>query len=79
MELGRRLSLGIGAASVLAGLSAWYALRAFHLVSPDLLASPQEVVAALLDIVKNGYRETTLSENIDATLGRCRRSPISSC
>ena len=71
MELGRRLSLGIGAASVLAGLSAWYALRAFHLVSPDLLASPQEVVAAFLDIVRNGYRETTLSQNIVATLGRC--------
>jgi taurine transport system permease protein len=56
---------------VLAGLGAWQALRAFGLVSPDLLASPGEVVAAFLDILKNGYRETTLSENIVSTLGRC--------
>ncbi len=71
MDPGPRWSLLIGAASVLAGLSAWYALRAFNLVSADLLASPQEVLAAFLDILKNGYRETTLSENIVATLGRC--------
>ncbi len=61
----------MGGASVLAGLRAWYALRAFNLVHPDLLASPQEVVAAFFDILKNGYRETTLSQNISATLGRC--------
>ncbi|MFI5011410.1 MAG: ABC transporter permease [Hyphomicrobiales bacterium] len=71
MDLGRRWSFVAGTASVLAGLSVWYALRAFNLVSPDLLASPQEVLAAFFDILENGYRETTLSENIVATLGRC--------
>ncbi len=71
MNLGRRWSVLVGAASVLAGLAFWYSLRAFNLVSPDLLASPQEVLAAFFDILKNGYRETTLSENITATLGRC--------
>ena len=71
MEIGRRRRFAIGTASVLAGLSTWYALRALNLVSPDLLASPQEVVAAFFDILKNGYRETTLLENIAATLGRC--------
>jgi taurine transport system permease protein len=71
VEIGRRRRFAIGTASVLAGLSTWYALRALNLVSPDLLASPQEVVAAFFDILKNGYRETTLLENIAATLGRC--------
>ena len=71
MELTRRWSLLIGGASVLTGLCAWYAIRAFGFVSPDLLASPQEVLAAFFDILKNGYRDTTLSENIVSTLGRC--------
>jgi taurine transport system permease protein len=64
-------SLLPGLTSVAAGILAWYLLRALHLVSPDLLASPAEVIAALTDILRNGYRETTLTQNILATLGRC--------
>jgi len=41
------------------------------LVSPDLLASPSDVLRALREILHDGYRETTLQQNIVATLGRC--------
>ena len=69
--LSRRKSLLLGLSSVTAGLLVWYLLRALELVSPELLASPAEVIAAFADIVRNGYRDTTLTENIAATLGRC--------
>jgi taurine transport system permease protein len=49
----------------------WYLLGALGLVSHDLLAGPEQVLAALIDILRNGYRDTTLSQNILATLGRC--------
>jgi len=71
LQLGPVTRLAIGSASVLTGLLAWYLLRRLDLVSADLLASPQEVFAALVDILRNGYRETSLSENIVATLWRC--------
>ncbi len=61
----------IGTVSVLAGVMVWYGVCAGGLVSPDLLASPQQVVAAFIDILHNGYRDTTLAENILATLWRC--------
>lgn len=61
----------LGSISVLASLAFWYLLRAGNFVLPDLLASPQEVWSAFLDILHNGYRETTLAQNIGATLWRC--------
>ena len=64
-----RFLIGLGA--VLAGVSAWALLRPLGLVSPDLLASPAEVWAAFTEILRDGYRGTTLAENIGATLGRC--------
>ncbi len=60
-----------GTASVLTALAAWALARPLGLVSPDLLASPGEVWSAFLDILHNGYRGTTLAEDIGATLGRC--------
>jgi taurine transport system permease protein len=69
--LSRRQSLALGTTSVCAGLLGWYLLGALGLVSSDLLATPAEVWAAFTDILRNGYRDTTLQQNIVATLGRC--------
>ena len=60
-----------GLLSVGAALAAWYLLRALHVVTADSLASPGEVWAAGVDIVQNGYRGTSLWQDIGATLGRC--------
>ena len=56
---------------MLTALLAWSLLRPLGVVSPELLASPAEVASALGDIVRDGYRGTTLLENVVATLGRC--------
>lgn len=69
--LTRRRRLALGLLSVSAGLLGWWALRGLNLVSPDLLASPGEVWAALVDILRHGYRGTTLGQDIAATLWRC--------
>ena len=61
----------LGAASVCAGLLYWYLLGALNLVSSDLLATPGDVLRALDEIIRDGYRETTLQQNVIATLGRC--------
>ncbi len=57
--------------SVAGFFGAWYVVNAAHLAPANLLPSMQEVWAALLDILHNGYRGTTLWENAAATLGRC--------
>jgi taurine transport system permease protein len=64
-------SLALGSLSVATGLIVWYLIGALGLVSTDLLAGPADVWAALVDILHNGYRDTTLTQNILATLGRC--------
>ncbi len=64
-------SLALGSLSVATGLLVWYLIGALNLVSTDLLAGPADVWAALVDILRNGYRDTTLAQNILATLGRC--------
>ena len=64
-------SLALGSLSVATGLIVWYLIGALNLVSTDLLAGPADVWAALVDILHNGYRDTTLAQNILATLGRC--------
>ncbi|MBV9052116.1 MAG: ABC transporter permease subunit [Hyphomicrobiales bacterium] len=57
--------------SVLAAFGAWWGITTFALVPAVLLPSPAEVAAAAVDILRNGYRETTLAENIASTLWRC--------
>jgi taurine transport system permease protein len=64
-----RLILSI--ASVVTALLAWWALTASGVVPPELLAGPGAVVAALGEILADGYRGTTLQQNVLATLGRC--------
>ncbi len=59
-----------GVASVAAMLLAWWALSVGGLVSRDLLPSPGDVWAAAAEILRDGYRGTTLWGNAGSTLGR---------
>lgn len=67
----RRSAVFVGAASVLVGLLCWQLLTSKGLVSTDVLASPRQVVDAMIDIARDGYRGTSLLEDIGATLWRC--------
>ena len=60
----------LGAASVVAMLLAWWAVTASHAIRADLLPSPSDVWDAAVEVVTEGYRGTTLWQNIAATLGR---------
>src|SRR5450432_781135 len=57
--------------SVLLVVFAWWFVHAFALVPEILLPGPGEVLVTFIDILQNGYRETTLWQNSAATLWRC--------
>ena len=59
-----------GVLSVAAMLLAWWALPTGGAVSRDLLPSPFDVWAAATEILRDGYRGTTLWGNALSTLGR---------
>lgn len=59
-----------GAASVLGMLLVWWAASGGRLVSVELLPSPPQVWAAAVEILRDGYRGTTLAGNTLSTLGR---------
>jgi len=61
----------LGAAAVLCVLTLWWLATTLALVPATLLPGPAEVLATFVDIVRNGYRETTLWQNSAATLWRC--------
>jgi taurine transport system permease protein len=61
----------LSVASVAAGFALWQAVHAFGLVSPELLPGPADVFKALVEILRDGYRGTTLWQNVFSTLGRC--------
>ena len=48
----------------------WWAISGGRLISADLLPSPPQVWAAAVEILRDGYRGTTLAGNILSTLGR---------
>ena len=50
---------------------AWWLIHALALVPEVLLPGPGEVIDATVDIALHGYRETTLWQNMGATLWRC--------
>ena len=60
----------LGLASVAAMLLAWSGLSASGAVHRDLLPTPWDVWAAARDIVRDGYRGTTLQGNALSTFGR---------
>jgi taurine transport system permease protein len=49
----------------------WWTITTSGWLPPEMLASPAQVWSALGEILRNGYRGTTLLQNIFATLGRC--------
>ncbi len=61
----------LGVLSVLLVLAFWTIVTTFAIVPEILLPGPGEVFAAFIDILRNGYRETTLWQNGGATLWRC--------
>jgi taurine transport system permease protein len=69
----------LGALSVTLVFLAWYLVDAFGFVPEMLLPGPDEVLAAFVDIVRNGYRETTLWEDGAATLWRCIAGFVLAC
>src|SRR5579864_3996075 len=69
----------LGALSVALVFLAWHLVTAFAVVPEVLLPGPGEVLAAFIDIVRNGYRETTLWENGAATLWRCGAGFMLAC
>jgi taurine transport system permease protein len=52
-------------------LLSWFVLAQTRLVPADLLPGPGAVLSALTDILRHGYRGTTLGQDVLATLGRC--------
>jgi taurine transport system permease protein len=69
----------LSALSVILVLVAWWFIHAFDLVPEVLLPGPGEVVATFIDIVRDGYRETTLWGNSASTLWRCGAGFILAC
>jgi taurine transport system permease protein len=61
----------LSVASVAAGFAVWQGVHAFGLVSPELLPGPADVFRALVEILRDGYRGTTLWQNIFSTVSRC--------
>lgn len=57
--------------SVAAFFAGWYVITAAHLAPANLLPGIPDVASAFLDILRHGYRGTTLGQNIAATLARC--------
>jgi len=74
-----RTGRGLGALSVAAIVLAWYLVNALALVPTVLLPGPAEVLATLVDLLRNGYRDTTLLENAAATLWRCGAGFLLAC
>jgi len=65
--------------SVVLVFFAWWFVHAFALVPEVLLPGPGEVGATFIDILRNGYRETTLWQNSAATLWRCGAGFLLAC
>jgi taurine transport system permease protein len=69
----------LGAFSVLLALAGWTVVTEFAIVPEVLLPGPGEVFATFIDIIRNGYRETTLWQNGTATLWRCGAGFVLAC
>jgi taurine transport system permease protein len=65
--------------SVVLVVFAWWFIHAFALVPEILLPGPGEVCTTFIDILRNGYRETTLWQNSAATLWRCGAGFLLAC
>jgi len=80
-RLARWLSRGgwLSVCAVVSGVAVWEALHVLNVVPADLLPGPGDVWRALVDMLRNGYRDTTLWQNILATLYRCAGGFLFAC
>ena len=62
----RMLTIG----TILIILTIWVVVTSLGLVDPKLVPSPQSVWAALVDILKNGYKNYTLLHHLGASMQR---------
>jgi taurine transport system permease protein len=69
----------LSAASVACVLLAWLLVTSLGLVPAVLLPGPATVAATFVDILQNGYRDTTLLQNIAATTWRCLAGFLLAC
>jgi len=65
--------------SVVGIFAIWYLLTALAIVPEMLLPGPGEVGASFIDILRNGYRDTTLWQNSAATVWRCGAGFLLAC
>ncbi len=70
---------GLRALSVGCALAAWAALHGLRLVPDFLLPGPGDVFATFVDVLRHGYRETTLWQNAASTLYRCGAGFLLAC
>jgi taurine transport system permease protein len=69
----------LGVVSVLSTIGLWGLLNSLRVVPDYLLPGPAEVFATFVDIVRNGYRETSLLQNSISTLYRCGAGFLLAC
>lgn len=56
--------------TVLVIFAIWFTVTRFGWVDPKLVPSPQSVWTALIDIMKNGYKNYTLLQHLEASMER---------
>lgn len=64
---------------MIAAFVLWELIAAFRLAPPDLLPGPVVVAATLFDVLRHGYRDTTLAQDAFATLYRCGAGFLLAC
>jgi taurine transport system permease protein len=69
----------LSVAAVVAGFIAWEIIAALHLAPADLLPGPVVVAETFIDVLRNGYRDTALAQDVLATLYRCGAGFLLAC
>lgn len=69
----------LSVAAVAAAFAAWELIAALRLAPADLLPGPVVVAATFVDVLRNGYRDTTLAQDVLATLYRCGAGFLLAC
>ena len=69
----------LGLLSVGCVVFAWFLVTRFAVVPRVLLPEPAEVFATFVDILRNGYRDTSLLQNASSTLRRCAVGFLLAC
>jgi taurine transport system permease protein len=75
----RTKEIGLTVLSVIAAIALWQLISSSGRVPTRLLPGPLAVVNAFMNIWTNGFRDTTLLENVFATLYRCIAGYLLAC